>query len=124
MIESTIKAGLAAGFLSYLLTQSDAAPKWWKLFQLWWFDHGLWKGKPFSCMLCMSFWCAFMFTVPGYVISTFYYKVISCPTCEVGQQSFEMWYSLAYVVTDTLAAACIAVLVGYLIDKLSITIVK
>jgi len=59
-MEIVLLAGLATGFVVHLLVDSGAAPAWWYRFVTWWAKH-FFKGKPFTCALCMSFWVSLLF---------------------------------------------------------------
>lgn len=123
MIDHVIKVGLGAGYLAYLLTQSTAAPRWWYRFQSWW---PLWGGKPFRCMICMSFWLSLLLLLPSYGIGVYWSVFFPCtaPMClaDTSRYPFEILNSIEGLAIAVLASSSISMLVCYLTDKLSVTI--
>jgi hypothetical protein len=109
--------GLAVGFLTYWLVQSDAKLGWWIRFQTWWSNKvpASWNGKPFTCPLCMSFWLSFVIytyrTLVGYIGAPY------------GDMQLWLW-TAGTTVSYLFASSAISLLFVMLMDKLSITIMK
>jgi hypothetical protein len=103
-------AGLAAGYLAYLLAVSDARPHWYKMWQYVWAikvaPRG-WEGKPFSCLVCMSFWLSALAMLP---------RVL----WQAGQPSWSQLAAWAIVhwAVEVFAASAVALLIGMTLGAL------
>jgi len=123
----TVVTGLAAGYLSYLLIVSSSSPKIWQRFVSWWSRLiPRWEGKPFNCVLCLSFWLVLLQVIPMYAwrieILAGYLNPNWCTNCGV----YSIWpefvtLSFEYV-SIIFAGAAIAVTTTYVADRLGTVI--
>lgn len=121
MMEDVVFAGLGSGYLVYMLMYSDAAPGWWKRWQGWWEATKLgfiWKGKPFSCSLCMSFWVGLLATI---VLETRFWIVFFW--VDPQDWFYEVYLQVARFGLHALAVVAISFAFTLLLDRLSITFV-
>lgn len=95
-LDEVVMLGLAIGFVVYLLGPSQVMPSVWQSFTSRF-------GKPFTCIVCMSFWTALiLWLVFDGVTTTIDYKTVIQATASAA-------VSIAYVLA---------------LDKLNITILK
>jgi hypothetical protein len=103
--------GLAAGFISYLVVDSSAMPKWWYKFIDWWKEKSPWgSAKPFTCSLCMSFWVSVVLIAiskSSYLLNLVYFPIKTIPD------------ALGGIFVVAFASAGLSLLLNRILDRLS-----